>query len=188
MAPTPLTLTTPSQAAPTDITFPQGIFSIPQGSNSPNQRYRFIGSDQGIVEDTTTKLQWQRCSVGQTWNRKSCTGLAQSYAWGKAQKLAVKGWRLPTRDELITLVYCSSGQPNHWRRDAADKGFTCEGDYNSPTIMEDVFPNTPANWFWSSLPYAGYADFAWVVFFNNGYIYHNNKIYAGFVRLVRGGD
>jgi len=93
-----------------------GASSSPRGatestaSASPNERYRFLGKDQGIVEDIRTKLQWQRCSLGQTWNGATCAGEARKYTLDEAQRIAPAGWRLPTKDELASLVYCSSGK------------------------------------------------------------------------------
>jgi len=37
-----------------------------------------------------------------------------------------------------------------------------------PTINQTAFPNTPAEWFWTSSPYAGSSGDAWYVFFVNG--------------------
>ena len=87
----------------------------PPANVAPNERYRFLGKDQGIVEDTRTKLEWQRCSLGQTWTGATCAGEATKYKWNEAQRIAPAGWRLPTKDELASLVYCSSGQPAYWK-------------------------------------------------------------------------
>ena len=146
------------------------------------ERYRFLGQDQGIVEDIRTKLQWQRCSLGQTWTGATCAGEATEYKWDAAQRLAPAGWRLPTKDELASLVYCSSGEPAYWK----PKG--CEGAFGRPTIWPAAFPNTPQSWFWSSSPYAGSANYAWYVYFSSGYVHSYYKNSAYYVRLVRGGQ
>ena len=151
--------------------------------NSPNVRYRFLGKAQEIVEDNRTKLQWQRCSLGQTWNGVTCAGEATEYEWDEAQRLAPAGWRLPTKDELASLVYCSSGEPAYWKPTLE----LCEGAYQKPTIWSAAFPNTPVNWFWSSSPSANNADHAWRVSFSYGDVHGHAKYFAGYVRLVRGG-
>ena len=167
-----------------------GTSSPPPGSMetasraSPSDRYRFLGKDQEIVEDIRTKLQWQRCSLGQTWNGVTCAGGATEYEWDEAQRLAPAGWRLPTKDELASLVYCSSGEPAYWKPTLE----LCEGAYQKPTIWSAAFPNTPVNWFWSSSSYASSADYAWVVGFGYGDVYGNGKSGANYVRLVRGGQ
>ena len=153
-------------------------------SASPPNRYRFLGKDRGIVEDTRTKLQWQRCSVGQTWTGATCTGVATEYTWDEAQRLAPAGWRLPTRDELASLVYCSSGKPAYWKPISG----VCKGTYSRPTIWSAAFPNTPESFFWSSSPYAGHSGFAGGVGLDYGHVYNSHKSYALYVRLVRGGQ
>ncbi|MCC7277031.1 MAG: DUF1566 domain-containing protein [Chromatiaceae bacterium] len=161
----------------------QGDAVEPPGDTSPNERYRFLGKDQDIVEDTRTKLQWQRCSLGQVWNDAACAGEATKYKWNEAQRVAPAGWRLPTKDELASLVYCSSGQPTYWK--AAPQ--TCKGDYVAPTLWIAAFPNTPKSWFWSSSADAHYPNDAWSVGFSYGYVSYGYKGYGGYVRLVRGG-
>jgi hypothetical protein len=153
-------------------------------SASPHERYRFLGKNQGIVEDTRTKLQWQRCSLGQTWTGTTCAGEAKKYDWNEARHIAPAEWRLPTKEELASLVYCSSGQPAYWK--PPSKG--CEGAYGKPTIWSAAFPNTPEWNFWSSSPYAYDPSNAWGVNFYNGYVNVSNKNYANYVRLVRGGQ
>ncbi|MCX8517592.1 MAG: DUF1566 domain-containing protein, partial [Rhodoferax sp.] len=72
-------------------------------------------------------------------------------------------WRLPTKEELEGIL-ASSG---------------------SPRIDTDWFPNTQANFYWSSSPYVGYSDYAWYVDFNDGYVNNGNRDGNGYVRLVR---
>ncbi len=165
---------------------PPGEALTPSGNdNSPKARYRFLGKDQGIVEDIRTKLQWQRCSLGQTWNGASCVGEATKYEWDQAHRTASVGWRLPTKEELASLVYCSSGEPAYWKPTTD----WCEGAYGKPTIWITAFPNTPANWFWSSSPHASLPYSAWGVGFSSGGVYGDyNKYGVGYVRLVRSGQ
>jgi hypothetical protein len=167
-----------------------GAASPPRGataaaaSASPTERYRFVGKDQGIVEDIRTKLQWQRCSLGQTWTGATCTGKATEHEWDEAQRIAPTGWRLPTKEELASLVYCSSGQPAYWKPPSEG----CKGAYDQPTIWSAAFPNTPKDWFWSSSPYATHSGYAWIVNFDYGIVYSPRKSTSLKVRLVRGGQ
>ncbi len=147
------------------------------------ESYRYVGTDQDIVEDTRTQLQWQRCSLGQTWNGATCTGKAVSYKWDEVQRVAPEGWRLPTKGELASLVYCSSGEPAYWKT-ASEK---CKGDFGSPTIRMAAFPDTPQAWFWSISTNASNSYYAWYVNFYDGSVDNDNKSYVGYVRLVRGG-
>jgi uncharacterized protein (TIGR02145 family) len=153
--------------------------------NSPNARYRFLGKDQDIVEDIRTKLQWQRCSLGQTWNGLNCAGEAKIYQWDKAQRLAPASWRLPTKDELASLVYCSTGEPAYWKTATE----SCKGAYASPTIATTAFPNTPEEWFWSSSSTIGNPHKAWYAHFGDGSVGSQaNKDGAIYVRYVRDGQ
>ena len=98
-----------SDRAGSNAPSPLGAASAATGDASPHDRYQFQGEEQGIVEDIRTKLQWQRFSLGQTWTGATCAGKATEYTWVEAQRLAPAGWRLPTEDELASLIYCSTG-------------------------------------------------------------------------------
>lgn len=143
-----------------------------------------MGKDQGIVEDTRTKLKWQRCSLGQTWTGATCAGEATKYKWNEARRVAPAGWRLPTKDELASLVYCSSGEPTYWKTESQ----TCKGDYGVPTLWVAAFPNTPEEWFWSSSPTVGNPYQAWYAHFGDGRVGSlANKEGAIYVRYVHDG-
>ena len=56
------------------------------------------------VHDRKTGLTWQRCSVGQTWQDGNCAGKVARFTFRDAQRQANGPWRLPTRDELASLL------------------------------------------------------------------------------------
>ncbi|HOW80802.1 MAG TPA: DUF1566 domain-containing protein [Verrucomicrobiota bacterium] len=157
-------------------------------------RYRDHGD--GTVTDVQTGRQWMRCALGQIWQGGTCIGKAKEYSWQAALDAAnalnhqggyagYRDWRVPTIEELLTLVYCSSGQPKTWN----DTGKLCEGDYERPTIYQPAFPNTPmpiVGFFWSSSPSAPNAGVAWLVDFYYGSGHAFVKGNFGAVRLVRG--
>ena len=134
---------------------------------------RFEMRNDGTAIETTTGLMWMRCAFGQVWQAGSCAGEAKLFNWHRALE-AAEGyvfaghgdWRLPTRDELTTLVYCSSGV----RRapDADGVPGTCEGDYRAPTLLSAVFPNAPVHKFWSGTQDERHSFGAWGVSFVNG--------------------
>ena len=152
--------------------------------------YRDNGN--GTVTDVATGLQWMRFSLGQAWRGGTCIGLAKRYQWQDAQN-AVRGlnlnggfaghrdWRLPSKADLLSLVYCSSGRPKIWN----DTGRPCEGEYKKPTIVQPAFPNTPSSEFWSGSPVANYSDSAWYVSFSCGDAYGDARYDYCMVRLVR---
>jgi len=77
-------------------------------------------------------------------------------------------WRLPSADELQSLLHY--GLSSGTRIDAT------------------WFPNTPVAAYWSGQNYAPFASIAWVVNFNDGSLFTDNKSFNRQVRLVRGGQ
>lgn len=73
----------------------------------PTSRYDIQGDK---VFDKETQLTWQRCALGQKWqDGAGCTGTPQQLSWTETRKLTGSnklgaGWRLPSKDELQTLV------------------------------------------------------------------------------------
>ncbi|MCX8520151.1 MAG: DUF1566 domain-containing protein, partial [Rhodoferax sp.] len=55
----------------------------------------------------------------------------------------------------------------------------------SPRIDTTWFPNTQANHYWTSSPYAGYSYSAWYVNFIVGSVSYNLRSGYYYVRLVR---
>ncbi len=159
------------------------------------RRHGFQVHSDGTVLDTRTGLMWKRCAEGQSGF--DCSGEAAEYTWDDAMSRFKSGvrfagyddWRLPTREELRTLVWCSNGTP---REEAWDHGCSGKGDrngsYRKPTIVTVAFPNTPSWFFWSASPNASDADHAWYVLFGYGGDGRLNRSNALHVRLVRAGQ
>ena len=128
---------------------------------------RFMASDAQVT-DRKTGLVWARCSVGQVWDGATCAGEATRHWHWEALELAqaTTGWRLPSIKELSSL---------------SDKGCL------SPAIDRVAFPNTASTWYWSSTPYAGFADSAWNVNFNAVTVTAYSRLDRLAVRLVRSG-
>jgi Protein of unknown function (DUF1566) len=152
----------------------------------------------GLVKDPKAGLMWMRCSLGQKWDGTNCQGEAARYSWDKAMEApklfefaSYKDWRIPSHDELKSLVYCSGGLINRLDK----KHSQCDGDYTSPTITQTAFPQTPENWFWSSspqhedwfwsFPFTVLGNFSWVVNFGNGLDLPSHRDDGGHLRLVR---
>ena len=146
-------------------------------------KIEYIDNRDGTITDTKTGLMWKRCSEG--LSGENCEeGEIEKYTWYDAVKrfknieyAGYTDWRLPTIDELKTLLYCSEGK---------DKEGDCNDGFEYPTINQQAFPNTEAWLYWSGSPYAYYSDFAWYVSFYYGYSYANARNYSYPVRLVRG--
>ena len=80
---------------------------------------QFFSSDH-TVKDVTTGVTWLRCSVGQAWDPsiETCTGEIVkinhdeiSIALKQAKEQLGGVWRLPTREELVSLVCDDCGPP-----------------------------------------------------------------------------
>jgi len=101
--------------------------------------------------DTKTGLVWQAEDTGvMTWDA------AMSYA----EKL--DGWRLPTIEELITIIDFSK--------------------YDPATEL----PGMSTGSYWGSSSSASNADNAWNVYFNGGHVSSYHKGSSRYVRCVRG--
>ncbi|EIC23193.1 protein kinase domain-containing protein [Thiorhodovibrio frisius] len=165
-----------------------------QGASPSLFEQRYQDHGDGTLTDLSTGLQWMRCSLGQKWTGTTCAGSAVKMTWDAImpngqQKTwpefaGYSDWRVPTIDELKTLVYCSSGQPDYWKVTNS----ACKGHYVRPTIHLEAFPNTPSICFWSASPPTNYSYGAWPVSFNDGYVNLGNKSNGSAVRLVRGGQ
>lgn len=142
-------------------------------SSAPNNRYEIVASSAGSeILDKQTKLIWQRCSIGQTWDGQTCIGTPTKLTWDQAliKANALKnGYRLPNIKELQSLV---------------------EESCHEPAINEKIFPNTNSSRataaYWTSSPVPD-GNNVWVVDFTNGGTYFPDKtgLYANPVRAVR---
>jgi len=135
--------------------------------------------------------EWQRCEIGDN-----------SYSFNEANAYCdnlvlddKSDWRLPSKDELKSLVYCSNGKSTpllDWDFDSGKSDeqnyidATCGGNgyavYDTPTISPS-FPEDNPGYFWSSSMYD--ADNAWEVDFGNGYAHWYHLEGNGYVRCVR---
>ncbi|QTR49686.1 Lcl C-terminal domain-containing protein [Candidatus Thiothrix anitrata] len=164
-----------------------------------DEQYQINGD--GTVTNVKNGLMWKQCSEGQSG--KDCSiGEATEYKWDDAMSKFGSGvsfagysdWRMPTIEELRTLVYCSNGTPQKmaWSSSCDGKDNKA-GEYQQPTINQTAFPNT--TWeYWSSTEKT--ASSAWYVLFDSGgsnsTSYSNWTSYGGYVdlavRLVRSGQ
>jgi hypothetical protein len=149
-------------------------------------RYSRVGSYPitDCVHDTTTGLIWEgkttsgfRANSNTYTNYNNFGGASYTAAEINAATNSIgfanevntaglcgfnTGWRLPTKDELLSLV---------------NAAFV-------PTIDTNWFPNTQAANYWSSSPDSGYAYASWYVNFYNGGAFKNTHLPYR-VQLVR---
>ncbi len=182
------------------------VIAKPKGEVFTGSAAHFSDNGDGTVTDSNTGLQWMRCALGQTWHNKTCVGEAEEYWWDSGffstdvdkvtddfSYAGYSNWRVPTIKELNSLVYCSNGKvikfKNGFQSVKHEGSRYCDsdsrGDYQSPTIEQQVFPNTIADRFWSSSPDANSSGYAWAVNFNSGNVFSNYRAAFNDVRLVR---
>lgn len=119
-------------------------------ADAPPGRYT-LGT--GTVFDTKTKLTWQRAA--------SSTPYSQS----DARNSCPSGWRLPTLNELASLIDLSR---------------------SNPAIDVSAFPSTPAQPFWSTTyAFGGASVFGFVVDFNTGAVYQADSSELHYTRCVK---
>ena len=137
----------------------------------PTSDYRDNGD--GTVTHIPTNLMWKHCAEGQSWNGSTCTGVVSSMTFEQAQAVSKSfngknDWRIPSADELISLV-----------------------DYRktTPAYNTSVFPAAGSSFFWSGSFSAEHPSFTWFVHLGYGLAsYYYDRINSYGVRLVRGGQ
>ena len=135
-----------------------GALNLSASADAPPGRYT-VDADGLTVYDTQTGLTWQRdaSSGQQTWAQAQTTCAALIATLGDA-------YRLPTIKELQTLVDYSAT--------------------TSPVLDPSAFPDMPGTSFWSSTPFAGTTDSAWMLEFGSGIPYSPLKTTPNYVRCV----
>jgi hypothetical protein len=135
----------------------------------PKAKRYVVLPDGQEVADTKTGLIWRRYAEGITFNDNACTGNFNLYTFDEALSWAAqeaaktsKNWRLPDLSELADIVECGRV---------------------SPFIDTDVFPATPAYYFWSSS--FNSFDYAWSINFDNSFLCHEKRNSTFALRLVR---
>jgi hypothetical protein len=157
-------------------------------------RYEVRGDNCDLIFDLATRLEWQRCAVGQTYEYQNnkCTGVAGEYTWDFARTLtATGGFRTATIGELKSIRYCSNGVYIDPTFEFGFEDSDCNSGSISPTINLDAFPmdRNPELYhgFWSSSA-STQSGYAWMIYFDDGQISATLVDFGGRyqVRLVRG--
>lgn len=176
-------------------------------------RYKPVNIHGDVILDTVNSLYWKRCSEGQEWSlqNQTCVGqhlklnwydAVESYgSWADVESLPNEyivdlnlplpknEWRLPTIEQLTTLLYCSTKRPQEF-----NPSTYCEGrDYQKPTIVTEAFPNSPQYDVWSGSVGGDIGsgldlDTAWRVHFWSGGYTYNWRGNPEAIRLVRPKD
>lgn len=126
-----------------------------------SQRFKTVFGGAAVL-DKETGLVWEKSpdTTQRTWSD------AVAYAYNKNVG-GRKGWRLPTVEELASLVDPKRSNP------ALPSGHP--------------FTKVQSDSYWSSTTYAGNTSNAWDVDFNDGGVNGADKSYDNYVWCVRGG-
>ncbi|MBB2944626.1 RNA polymerase sigma factor (sigma-70 family) [Actinoplanes lutulentus] len=109
----------------------------------PERKASYKNLGNGTVRDNVTGLEWQRETASKTYT------FTQAKAYCEGLGADGGGWHLPTRIELTSIV-------DHSR--------------SGPAINTTAFPGTPAQFFWTSTPWAVTKTplRAWIINFYEG--------------------
>jgi len=114
------------------------------------------------VIDSRTALMWTAKDIGAV-SFRNAPGLVA--ALNQKAFAGFTDWRLPTAEELLTLV---------------------DRTRHHPALDTEAFPTCKGGWYWSSTVDAeSPSDYAWLVDFDNGGSYLSDQHYQGRVRAVR---
>jgi hypothetical protein len=124
-------------------------------ANAPAGQYSVI---ENTVVDTKTSLNWSQSLATSTfaWND------AVSYC--SMLPLQGGGWRLPSQNELQTLV---------------------DETRAHPSIDPTAFPSTPSDFFWTSSTVPSFPQYAWAISFDSGVTTLLTETQTAWVRCVR---
>ena len=133
----------------------------------------YVDNGNGTVTDTRTGLMWKQYLEGQSG--ADCEGTVGKFNWDTAMKIpqtlnqhgfaGYHDWRIPTRDELESLVMPECA---------------------NPAICTEAFPNALASYVWSCSLGTYCASDAWFIDFDSGRADLGGCRYGLGVRLVRG--
>ncbi len=121
-----------------------------------------LGAEQTIIKDDTTKLLWEDTKHVEQ------TKVTHTQAVSYCSTLEIgehNDWRLPTLDELLSIV-----------------------DYKryKPAILKEFSHHNKDTLYWSSTPYVKSADEFWGVSFKDGSTSNASISYDRYIRCVRG--
>ncbi len=164
-------------------------FTVNVSDDTPEESFTCTSGSQTQIWQGR---EWQRCDDGNTYLWQEAKDYCDNLVLG-----GYSDWRLPTKDELKSLVVCTNGTPTPLA-DYPDKPYGCgnnnggnDGAYDIPTI-DPAFECHP-ELYWSSTPKEvtdtsplASKELAWDVYFYYGYATWDNPNTAhAYVRCVR---
>jgi hypothetical protein len=129
-----------------------------------------VSADGQEVIDQEKQLVWRRCVEGMRFEGGRCLGepmplvWASGHDWAKGIPSSGSPWRMPTMNELGTMMDMSS--------------------HGSP-LNAALFPDTPKAYVWSATVNDRTPTHAWAMLNTNGYMMSSWQTVTYYLRLVR---
>lgn len=129
------------------------------------QRFQLVLGDAAVL-DKETGLVWEKSPGTRNMTWQGAMSQCQNKTMGNR-----KGWRMPTVEELASLVDPSVSSPG-------------------PTLPNGhpFIYNVQSITYWSATTTVGDTTYAWAVVFSNGGVFGFDKTDNGYVWCVRGGQ
>ena len=143
-----------------------------------------------MVKDNVTGLIWENKTVDGTIHDKNKT-----FTWYDSNPATNGGYAgtpgvgTDTEDFIGALNSAHFGGYSDWRLptiNELDSIVNCDIPYPGPTINAAYFMNTVSSFYWASTTYASGTSYAWGVNFYGGHVNGSNKGGSYYVRAVRG--
>jgi hypothetical protein len=174
-----------------------GIAGTFGGNAYTAQSLTFLKCSQGQTWNSTTNScdgtagTYQYCSaadnscnsVGNEYSSWTLNGTGTSSAYTSCNSIGTfagyTGWRVPTKNELKTLVNCAN------KSMPLDTNYCGDGNYLSPAINK-IFLNTQSNYYyWSSNTFSSITNAAWDISFNHDNVSYSSKITSSNIRCIQ---
>ncbi|HUU02911.1 MAG TPA: hypothetical protein VM425_15865 [Myxococcota bacterium] len=131
------------------------------------------------IKQPGKKLFWLRCPLGQSRTGSVCEGQAMEMTWKEALKACPKGFRLPVREEIVSLLGGCNSDVQQEKYGNCNK---CE----ESKVCSSIFGKDGGR-YWSSDVYAHSEKFAWIAFFKSGIVIYDFKTNLNYVRCLQAG-
>jgi hypothetical protein len=105
---------------------------------------------------------------GRCKGKTDCDTLAYVEAINTQRLCGYSDWRLPRKEELLSLIQYANGRTE-----------------SQATIDAQYFPQTAPSWYWTASSNPNKPDYAWFVLFRNGLALNALKHHPKHIRLVR---
>ena len=134
-----------------------------------------VKAQDGAMRDADNLYSWfnpDSTNIKGVANGGRCKGSADCdtdayvQVMNKIQYCGHNDWRLPTREEMQSLVYLDNGD-------------------EEVKINKQYFPQTMPSWYWTSSENSNREELAWYVLFRNGLALNDLKERPKHIRLVR---